>query len=102
MIDAEKRETNPKKDHGPMPTILFVRGWRFFFYANERTEPMHVHARKAGMECKYWLNDATFDAIEAFAHGMRPRDRREVRQIIFEHFDQLRAEWKVFEKRKLS
>ena len=36
-----------------MPTILLVRGWRFFFYSNERGEPMHVHARKAETECKF-------------------------------------------------
>lgn len=25
-----------------MPTILYVQGWRFYFYSNEGTEPMHV------------------------------------------------------------
>ena len=50
-----------------MPTILLVQGWRFFFYANERNEPIHVHARKAGMECKYWLKSAAYDVVEAFA-----------------------------------
>jgi len=52
-----------------MPTILYVQGWRFHFYSNEGNEPMHVHA-------------------------VRPRLRREVRQIIFEHFDQIVAAWR--------
>jgi len=30
-----------------MPTILLIMGWRFFFYSNERNEPIHIHARKA-------------------------------------------------------
>ncbi|NIL99295.1 MAG: DUF4160 domain-containing protein, partial [Planctomycetales bacterium] len=30
-----------------MPTILRIRGWRVFFYADEGDEPIHVHARKA-------------------------------------------------------
>ena len=55
-----------------MPTILFVQGWRFHFYSNEGNEPMHVHAVKGDAECL----------------------RREVRQIIFEHFDQLVAAWR--------
>jgi hypothetical protein len=29
-----------------MPTILYVQGWRFYFYSNESNEPMHVHAVK--------------------------------------------------------
>ena len=43
-----------------MPTILFIRGWRLFFYANERSEPPHIHARKGGAECKYWLHPDIF------------------------------------------
>ncbi|MCG6536745.1 MAG: DUF4160 domain-containing protein, partial [Syntrophales bacterium LBB04] len=31
-----------------MPTILLIMGWRLFFYANERNEPIHVHCRKGG------------------------------------------------------
>jgi len=29
-----------------MPTILIVSGWRFFFYANERNEPITFIARR--------------------------------------------------------
>ena len=29
-----------------MPTILLVMGWRFFFFANEGHEPMHIHVEK--------------------------------------------------------
>jgi hypothetical protein len=38
-----------------MPTILFIFGRRLFFYSNEGSEPIHVHAEKGDMECKYWL-----------------------------------------------
>jgi len=39
-----------------MPTILFVLGWRLFFYANEGNEPMHIHARKGDADdiCAAW------------------------------------------------
>jgi hypothetical protein len=80
-----------------MPTVLFVKGWRFFFYANERGEPIHVHCRKAEAECKYWLRVEEFDIEEAYAYGLSSRDRREVRQIIFEHFEQIEAEWIKFQ-----
>ena len=29
-----------------MPTILFVMGWRFFFYSNENKEPIHIIVKK--------------------------------------------------------
>jgi hypothetical protein len=33
-----------------MPTVLFIDGWRLFFYSNEGKEPIHIHAGKAGMK----------------------------------------------------
>jgi hypothetical protein len=39
-----------------MPTILMILGWMFFFYANERNEPIHVHCPKGSAEAKYRLD----------------------------------------------
>jgi len=77
-----------------MPTILFVQGWRFFFYSNEGREPIHVHAVKGDAQCKYWLAPDRFDIVEEFEFNCTPRLRREVRQIIFEHFDLICAAWR--------
>ncbi|MBM4019683.1 MAG: DUF4160 domain-containing protein [Planctomycetes bacterium] len=76
-----------------MPTILLVRGWRLFFYSNERNEPPHVHAQKGGAECKMWLLRDTYDVAEAWSHGLSPGLRRELRRIIFDHFDLIMDEW---------
>jgi hypothetical protein len=70
-----------------MPTILVILGWRLFFYANEGNEPIHVHCRKGDMECKYWLNRENFDLDEAFEYNMSPKDKRQIRKIIYEHFE---------------
>lgn len=83
-----------------MPTILMISGWRFFFYANERNEPTHVHCRKAGAEAKYWLDLEGFQAIEAYAYNMGQADKRTVRRIIFEHFDYIAEEWRKFQEKK--
>ena len=83
-----------------MPTVLIVFGWRFFFYANERNEPPHIHCRKGGSEAKYWLDAQRYDAIEAYTYGMSPADKRMVRRIIFGHFDYLVDEWDRFQERK--
>jgi Domain of unknown function (DUF4160) len=74
-----------------MPTILLIRGWRFFFYANERNEPIHIHCRKAEKECKYWLDRENFDLKEAFSYRMTGRDKREVKRIIFEYLSTSKA-----------
>jgi len=83
-----------------LPTILLIRGWRFFFYANETNEPIHIHCRKAEKECKYWLDRQNFDVKEAFAYRMTGRDKREVKRIIFEYFEYIESEWDKFQERK--
>ncbi len=84
-----------------MPTILLIRGWRFFFYANERDEPIHIHCRKAEKECKYWLDRRNFGLEEAFSYRMNGKDKREVKKMIFDNFESIESEWAKFQARKL-
>ena len=83
-----------------MPTILQILGWRLFFYANEGNEPIHVHARKAEKECKFWLDRENFDVEEEFAYNLNPKDKREIKKIIFEHFEYIEQQWDEFKKRR--
>jgi hypothetical protein len=77
-----------------MPTVLFINGWRFFFYMNEGNEPLHIHCEKAEKSCKYWLDSERFTATEAFSYNMTPRDTREVKRIIYEYFEVIEQVWK--------
>ena len=70
-----------------MPTVLLILGWRFYFFSNENNEPIHIHVSKAEMEGKFWLDENSFEIREEFSYNMSPRDKREVRKIIFEHFE---------------
>ena len=83
-----------------MPTILLVKGWRIFFYSNEGNEPMHVHARKGDAECKFWIYAERFEIEEDFANVLKPQLRREIRQIIFEHFEEICAAWTTYTYRE--
>ncbi len=85
-----------------MPAILEILGWRLFFYSNERNEPIHVHARKAEAECKYWIDVEDFDIIEACAFNLGPKDRRQIRKIIFDHFDYIVEQWDEFQRRRMN
>lgn len=81
-----------------MPTILLIAGWRFYFYANEGNEPIHIHTQKAEMECKFWLKEDLFEIEIAFSYNMKNADIRDVKQIIYQHFDYIILEWKKFFK----
>ena len=54
---------------------------------NEGNEPIHIHCRKGGRECKYWLDRERFDLEEVYAYNLSPRDRRDIKKIIFDHFE---------------
>ncbi len=82
-----------------MPTILLIAGWRLFFYSDERNEPIHIHAEKGDMECKFWLDEKQFEIVVAFEHGLTPAARRQIKQIIYEHFDYIISEWKKYFKK---
>lgn len=81
-----------------MPTVLLIAGWRLYFWANENNEPMHIHADKGEMECKFWLDEENFEITSALEYNLSPQARREIKKIIYEHFDYIVAEWKNFFK----
>jgi diadenosine tetraphosphate (Ap4A) HIT family hydrolase len=39
-----------------MPTVLRVGPYRFFFYANDRVEPVHIHVGAGKATAKFWLD----------------------------------------------
>ena len=55
---------------------------------------MHIHAVKGDAECKFWPHPDVFDISGAFEYNCTPAMRREIRQIIFEHFDQITTAWR--------
>jgi len=82
-----------------MPTVLVVKGWRLFFFSNEGNEPIHIHAEKGDVECKFWLRSELYDIEEEFAFNLTPRLKREIRKIIFDHFDYLIDQWNSYFQR---
>jgi Domain of unknown function (DUF4160) len=80
-----------------MPTVLYLRGWRLFFYANEGTEPIHIHVQKGEKDGKYWLDVENYEIREAYTYNFSSRDSRDVRKIIFQNFDDIVEAWEVFQ-----
>jgi len=79
-----------------MPTVLYIFGWRFFFFSNEGSEPIHIHAEKGDMECKYWLLVDELEIKEAFSYNLTPAAKREVKKVIYQHFDDIVLAWNEY------
>lgn len=43
-----------------MPTVLRSGPYRFYFYAGDRAEPLHVHVERDDAEAKFWLDPVRF------------------------------------------
>ena len=73
------------------PTVLRVRGYRFYFFSREERRP-HVHVQHAAGEAKFWLEPA----IEvAQNYGLKPSRLATALRLIREHEDEIRAEWEA-------
>ena len=64
-----------------MPTLLFIKGFRFSFYRNENNEPAHVHVTKSNAEGKIWLEPVVF----AYMRDFTTAEERDVKEIVLEH-----------------
>lgn len=64
-----------------MPTILFLNGFRFFFFSQEGSEPPHIHVEHGDKVAKYWLNPVDLAMSERF----RSHELKRVRALVIEH-----------------
>lgn len=83
-----------------MPTILFINGWRFFFYSNEGNEPIHIHVQKAELEAKFWIRIDAREIDEAFSYNLSPADKREVKKLIYLNLDYIIEKWNSIHGKK--
>ena len=73
-----------------MPTVKNIPGpYRFFFYSFDCNEPMHVHARRERMVCKFWLNPIALSTNRRFS----PQELNRIRGIIHDNLDTIIEAW---------
>jgi hypothetical protein len=75
-----------------MPTMLRIGPFRFFFYADEGTEPPHVHVEAAERRAKYWLTPID----QSWNDGFRSGELKTIEAIIFENLKLLLEGWDDF------
>jgi len=75
-----------------MPTVLFINGYRFFFYSNENNEPVHIHIEKADATAKVWLEPLEAEYFIEFS----AREQREIMKIINQHAADFIKKWNEY------
>jgi hypothetical protein len=77
-----------------MPTILRVKGHRFFFFSNEGDEPLHVHVEKAENYAKFWLIPVAL----AQSVGYNAKELTQLRSLVEKHCNLFREKWDEYFK----
>lgn len=75
-----------------MPTVLFISGYRFFFYSNEGFEPMHIHIEKGDSVAKFWLEPLELE----YNYGFKARELRDLYILIEENIESLKQKWNEY------
>lgn len=72
-----------------MPRLFVIHGFRFFFFSNEGTEPMHVHVAKAERYEKFWMNPVTLARNYKFTSS----ELRKIIDIIEQRKKEIEEKW---------
>lgn len=75
-----------------MPTILFIKGYRFFFYSNENMEPVHIHVEKAENVAKFWVDPIAL----ADNFGFNSKELKEIGKLIDENKELIINSWNEY------
>ena len=72
-----------------MPAVLREGPYRFFFYAADRGEPVHVHVVRDRQKAKFWLDPISLVRNKGFAE----HELRRIREILSDHQHELIRGW---------
>ena len=78
-----------------MPTVLRIRGYRFFFFSLEGNEPPHIHVEQAERFAKFWLDPIAFVKSRSFRSG----ELSEIQVIVKENQALFLEKWNEYSSR---
>ena len=76
------------------PTVLRSGPYRFFFFASDRAEPVHVHVARDDKTTKFWLSPVRV----AYNMGFAPTELNRIEGLVREHEAQLVKAWDEYFK----
>ncbi len=71
-----------------MPTVLLIRGYRFFFYVNDHL-PKHVHVEKENRTAKFELDPIRLIKSKRF----NASELKQIRNLVEENIELLIKKW---------
>jgi len=72
-----------------MPTVLRIGPYRFFFYSNEGSEPVHIHIQRDRMLAKFWLKPITLAGSTRFS----PSELKKLESLVIDHKETFMEVW---------
>lgn len=61
-----------------MPTVFLEGQYRFFFYAGDKDEPIHVYVERDDKTAKFWISPTRLH----HSRGFRQPERSRIRKLI--------------------
>ncbi|WP_370867503.1 DUF4160 domain-containing protein [Nitrosomonas sp.] len=75
-----------------LPTVLRIGPYRFFFFASDQNEPIHIHIERDDRIAKFWLDPIRLQSSGGFSRNEMAR----IQSIISEHQIQLKEAWHAY------
>lgn len=79
-------ETKRPKD---MPTVFRFGSYRFFFYAGDRDEPIHIHVERDEKVAKFWVDPCILEKSGGFTRS----ELSKIQKIIAKHQNTIMEVW---------
>ncbi len=73
-----------------MPTVLFIYGYRFFFYSNEHL-PVHIHVEKDNKTAKFNLEG--FEPSLVYSRSFNSSELKEIRKLVDNNIELFKNKW---------
>lgn len=75
-----------------MPTVLTIKGYRFFFFSMEGNEPPHIHMEHGDKVAKFWLDPVSL----ASSYGFRSHELSKIRMLVITHRALFLEKWYAY------
>lgn len=75
-----------------MPTVLRIGPYRFFFYAGDRDEPLHIHVERDNNKAKFWLEPVRLQNSGGFSRTEINR----IQKTVEENQEDLLRSWNEY------
>ena len=76
-----------------MPTVLLLKGFRFFFFSADGKEPIHVHVKKGDGDGKIWLEP---EIKPAYLIDFNQQEENQILDIVKENKDLIINKWNEY------